>query len=151
MSGRRLQHVFTITIFCLSRRLENVLQIRLEDVLKASRKTSWRRLGRRKIVLLNTCSRRLDDVLKTSSRQTKCLLAISASNHGLLTNINHYLTNLYLTSLYFTNLRRIQNSLIRKKDPRRKIDSNFAYEVLVRRNQMYNIYIFTPQEAEIGR
>ena len=151
MSWRRLQHVFSITIFCLSRRLENVLQIRLEDVLKASRKTFWRRLGRRKIVLLKTCSRRLDDVLKTPWRKTKCLLAISASNHGLLTNINHYLTNLYLTSLYFTNLRRIQNSLIRKKDPRRKIDSNFAYEVLVRRNQMYNIYIFTPQEAEIGR
>ena len=110
-----LQDVFSITIFCLSRRLENVLQIRLEDVLKASRKTFWRRLGRRKIVLLKTCSRRLDDVLKTPWRKTKCLLAISASNHGLLTNINHYVTNLYLTSLYFTNLRRIQNALIRTR------------------------------------
>ena len=41
------------------RRLEDVLQIRLEDVLKTSRKTSWRRLGRQKIVTLKTSSRRL--------------------------------------------------------------------------------------------
>ena len=34
--------------------------------------------------------------------------------------------------------------------PRRgKIDSNFAYEVLVRTNLMQCIYLFTPQEAEI--
>ena len=37
-----------------------------------------------------------------------------------------------------------------KIDPRGKIDSNFfAYEVLVRRNLMESIYLFTPQEAEI--
>ena len=37
-----------------------------------------------------------------------------------------------------------------KIDPRRgKIDSNFAHEVLVRRNLMYCMYLFTPQEAEI--
>ena len=34
--------------------------------------------------------------------------------------------------------------------PRRgKIDSNFAYEVLVRTNLMQCIYLFTPQEAKI--
>ena len=32
---------------------------------------------------------------------------------------------------------------------RGKIDSNFAYEVLVRRNFMQCIYLFTPEEAEI--
>ena len=36
-----------------------------------------------------------------------------------------------------------------KIDPRGKIDPNFGYEVLVRRNLMQCIYLFTPQEAEI--
>ena len=36
----------------------------------SSSKTSWRRLGRRKIVTLNTCWRRLQDVFKAN----KCLL-----------------------------------------------------------------------------
>ena len=39
--------------------------------------------------------------------------SISVLIHGLLSNLNQYLTNLYLTNLYFTNLRRIQNALIR--------------------------------------
>ena len=132
MSWRRIQDVFRVTIFCLPgrlktswrclvntswRRLEDIWQDVLkkswikncyaEDVLKTfSRhvlKTSWRHL-------LKTSWRH---VLKTSWRQTKCLLGISVSNHGLLTNLNQYLTNLYLTNLYFTNLRRIQNALIR--------------------------------------
>ena len=34
-------------------------------------------------------------------------------------------------------------------DPRGKIDSNFAYEVLVRTNLMQCIYLFAPQEAKI--
>ena len=38
-----------------------------------------------------------------------------------------------------------------QKDPRGKINSNFAYGVLVRRNLMLCIYLFTPQEAGIGR
>ena len=38
---------------------------------------------------------------------------ISVSNHGLLTNLSQYLTNLYLTNPYFMNLRRIKNALIR--------------------------------------
>ena len=83
-SWRRLQHVFSVTILRLPRRLEDVLNTswrrlaktfwrRLEDVLKTSCKTSWRRLGRRKIVTLKTSWsrledmswRRLEDVLKT--------------------------------------------------------------------------------------
>ena len=71
----------------------------LQDVLK----TSWRHVSKKS----------WKHVLKKSWRQTKCLLGISVSNHGLLTNLNQYLTNLYLTNLYFTNLRRIQNVLIR--------------------------------------
>ena len=49
-SWRRLQHAFSVTILRLS--------VRLEDVLK----TSWRRLGRRKIVTLNTSWRLLEDM-----------------------------------------------------------------------------------------
>ena len=46
MSSRRFQHVFSITIFCLPRRLE--------DIIKTSCEMSSRRLGRRKIVTLKT-------------------------------------------------------------------------------------------------
>ena len=66
LSWRRLQHVFSVTILRLRRRLKDVLQRRLEDVLedvlKTSCKTSWRRLGRRKIVTLKTSWRRLKDI-----------------------------------------------------------------------------------------
>ena len=48
-----LQDVFSVTIFRLTRSLQDVLQ----DVFK----TSSRRSGRRKIVTLTTCSRRLQD------------------------------------------------------------------------------------------
>ena len=87
-SWRRLQDVFSVTIFRLWRRLQDVF------------KTSWRRLGRRKIVTLKTSWRRLGDVLEIN----KMFIGISLSNHSLLTNLNQYLTNLYLTNLYFTNL-----------------------------------------------
>ena len=64
---KRIQHVFSVRIFGLPRRLEDVLQRRFEDVLKTSRKTSckkdeqllhWRRLQD----ILTAC---LEDVLKT--------------------------------------------------------------------------------------
>ena len=72
-SWRRLQHAFRVKVFCLSKRLDDVLQRRLEDVLKTSwrhiedilqdvLKTYWRCLGRRKIVTLNTSSRLLEDM-----------------------------------------------------------------------------------------
>ena len=91
-SWRRLKHVFTVTIFRLSRRLKDILQ----DVLKASS----RGLGRQKIVALKTSSRRLENIswrslkdmswrsledipwrrLQTSWKQKTCLLGISVSN-----------------------------------------------------------------------
>ena len=56
MSSIRLQDVFSVTVFCLPRGLQ--------DVLKTSHKTSWRRLRRRKIITLKTCWRRVEDVLE---------------------------------------------------------------------------------------
>ena len=49
-----LQDVFSVTIFRLP--------TRLEDVLKTSRITSWRRLGWRKTVTMKTYWRRLEDM-----------------------------------------------------------------------------------------
>ena len=73
MSWRRLQHVFSVTILRLPRRLEDVLEDekllrwrRLEDVLKTCLED-----------VLKTC---LEDVLKTLWRQAKYLLGISVSN-----------------------------------------------------------------------
>ena len=136
MSSRRLQHVFSATISRLPRRLQDVWMMswkhlanksrkRLQDVFKTSceissrriSKTSWRRLGRRKIVTLKTSWRRLQDMswrrLEDVLDINKMFTRISVLIHGLLRNLNQYLTNLYLTNLYFTNLRRIQNALIR--------------------------------------
>ena len=62
MSWRRLQHVFSVTIFRLPRRLAKTSWRVLENVLKTSCKTSWRRLGRRKIVTLKASWRRLEDM-----------------------------------------------------------------------------------------
>ena len=52
---RCLEDVFSVTFFCLPRRLEDIIARRLAN-------TSWRRLGRRKVLRW----RRLQDVLKTS-------------------------------------------------------------------------------------
>ena len=86
MSWRRIEDVFSVTFFCLPRRLKDIIGRRLantswrclEDVLEDVLKTSWRRfrktfckyvlktssrrLGRRKVLRW----RRLQDVLKTS-------------------------------------------------------------------------------------
>ena len=82
----------------------------------SSSKTSWKRLGRRKIVTLNTSWRRLEDmswrrlVLKTFSRhvfKTSSRRLQDKQNVYLkylyLKNLNLYLKNLYLTYLYLTN------------------------------------------------
>ena len=111
-SWRRLQPVFRVTIFHLPRRL-NVLKTSCKYVSKTSWSHLARRRGRRQIVTLKMSWRHDSNtswrhVLKTAWRQTKYLLGIPVSNHGLLRNLNQYLTN-----LYFTNLRRIQNALIR--------------------------------------
>ena len=68
-------------------------------------KTSWRRI-----------QDTLQDVLKTSWRPTKCLLA--SNIYQFLTNLNLHLTNLCLTNLYFTNLKWIQDkSKIHQLEP----------------------------------
>ena len=63
-------NVFSITIFCLSRRLQ--------DVFKTAWEISARRLGRRKIITLKTCWRRLQDIswrrLEDVLKISKCLL-----------------------------------------------------------------------------
>ena len=125
MSWRRLQHVFSVTIFRLPRRLEDILQIRLEDVLKTSRKTSWKSKNCYAEDVLKTSWRH---VLKTSWRHVlktswRHILKTSSRRLGgkqnfywwylYLTNLNVYLTNLCFTNLYLTNLRRIQNALLR--------------------------------------
>ena len=83
--ARRLEDALKDEKLLRSRRLAKTSWRRLEDVFKTSRKTSSRRLGRRKIVTLKVCWRHilktyLEDVFKTSWRQTKCLLVISVSN-----------------------------------------------------------------------
>ena len=117
-SWRRLHHVFSVTVFRLPRRLQGVLQICLEDLWKTYLKTSWRCLRRRKIFTLITSWRSLEDmswkrpedVLETKKES---LLEISVSNHGLLTNLENYVTNLYLANLFLTNPWWIRNALIR--------------------------------------
>ena len=120
MSWRRLQHVFSVTIFRLPRRLAKTSWRVLENVLKTSCKTSWRRLGRRKIVTLKASWRRLEDVLKTCPEDVlktyledvlKTCLADVFKTSWKKTNLNVYifdLKNLHLTNLYLTNLRRIK-------------------------------------------
>ena len=101
-SWKRLQHVFSVTILRLARRLEDVLEDekllrwrRLED-------TSWRHI-------LKAFWRH---VLKTSWKHYGDKQN-TYWGHLYLTNVNVYVTNLYFTNLYLAILRRIQNALIR--------------------------------------
>ena len=87
MSLRRLQHVFSVTIFRLPRRLEDILG----DILK----TSW-----------ETKNCYAEFVFKTSWRHV-----FKTSWRRYRDNRNAYWAYLYLTNL--TNLRWIQNALIR--------------------------------------
>ena len=83
------------------RRLANTSWRRHGDVLEEEKFLRWRRLE-------DMSWRRLENILE----MTKYLLGISVSNHGLLTNLNQYLTNpANLTNLYFTNLKWIENIL----------------------------------------
>ena len=74
MSWRRLEDVFGVTNFCLPRRFQDVLR----DVFK----TSGRRIGRRKIIRLKTCWRRLQDMswrgLQHVFKTNKCFLGCNA-------------------------------------------------------------------------
>ena len=74
MSWRRLEDVFGVTNFCLPRRFQDVLR----DVFK----TSGRRIGRRKIIRLKMCWRRLQDMswrgLQHVFKTNKCFLGCNA-------------------------------------------------------------------------
>ena len=103
VSWRRLQHVFSVTILRLRRRLAKTFWRRLEELLQDVLKTSWK-----------TKNCYVEDVLKT------CLYGDKQNTYwGYLytylgiTNLNVYLTSLYFTNLYLTILTRIQNALIR--------------------------------------
>ena len=90
------EYVFSVTIFCFPRRLEDVL------------KTSWKTKNSYAEDVFKTWWH----VLKTSSRR------IGDKQNFYwgylhLANLNMYLANLYFTNLYLVNLRRIQNTLIR--------------------------------------
>ena len=81
MSSRRLQHVFSVTILRLQRRLEDVLKTSwktkncyAEDVLKTCLEDVLKTCLEE---VLKTC---LEDALKTLWRQAKYLLGISVSN-----------------------------------------------------------------------
>ena len=99
-SWRRLQHVLSVTILRLARRLEHFL------------KTSWK---------LKNCY--TEDVWRHILMFWRHILKTSWRHYGekqstywgylYLTNLDVYLINLYFTNLYLTILRRIQNALIR--------------------------------------
>ena len=89
MSWRRLQHVFSVTILRLPRRLEDVLEDekllrwrRLEDVLKTCLED-----------VLKTC---LEDACKTSWRQTKCFLKLSVSNKSKCVSNKSGISQIYI-------------------------------------------------------
>ena len=111
MSWRHLQHIFSVTILRLPRRLEDVLKLSWRRLAK----TIWRHLGRRKIITWRTSWRHLEDmswrrlenvlktyledVLRTLWRQTKYLLGISVSNKSKCASNKSIFQNLYLTIL----------------------------------------------------
>ena len=111
MSWRHLHHVSSVTILRLPRRLEDILQRCLEDVLK----TSWRRLGRLKIVTLKTSWRRLEDMpwRRLEDMSWRCLGDMSW-RHILKTCRRHYVNkqNTYWGYLYLTNLTCVSNKSI---------------------------------------
>ena len=95
-----LQHVFSVIILRLPRRLEDAF------------KTSSRRFGRRKILrsrrlqdFLRTC---LEDVWKTSLRRIRGKQNVYWW-YLYLTNLSVYLANLCSTNLYLTNLWRMRH------------------------------------------
>lgn len=90
-SWRRLEDVFSVTIFHLPRRFQDVC---LEGVLE-DEKLLWQ-----------------DMPWEMFRRPTKCLLGRNI--HLYLKNLNLYLINLYLANLSFSNkFRQIQDVLIR--------------------------------------
>ena len=104
-SSRHLQHVFSVTILRLPRRLEVVL------------KTSWKTKNCYAEDVFKTSSRRVlktsgGHILKTTSRRLGGKQNVYWW-YLYLTNLNLYLTDLCFTNLHLTNLRWIQNALLR--------------------------------------
>ena len=100
MPWRHRQHVFSVTILRLRRRLE--------DVFKTSRKTPWRDL---QDVFKTSWKRKncyAEDVFKTSWREKKFLRVVSLSNKSKCVSKKALFHKLYLR-----NLRRIQNASLR--------------------------------------
>ena len=113
MSSRDLQDVFSVTIFRLPRRLQDVLRHfckastrRLQDIF--ARRLQEDVLEDQQIVTLKTCWRRLQDVLKTN----KCSLGY-ASNACW---VNHSLANIWMTSLDFWQIIILKNFGCEKTD-----------------------------------
>ena len=87
-----------------SRHVLKTSSIRLQRNNFSSSKTSWRCLGRRKIVTVKTSWRRLEDVLKTcledvcktSLRQTKCFLELSLSNKSKCISNKSGISQIYI-------------------------------------------------------
>ena len=102
MSWRRLQHVFSVTIFCFPRRLQDVLESKKLLRWRHLQNMSWRHVSKTS----------WGHILKTSSGRLG-----GKENvywwYLYLTNLNVYLTSLCFTNLYLTDLRRIQNALLR--------------------------------------
>ena len=123
MSWRCLQHIFSVTVFRLSKRFEDISQDilktsrRLQGVLEEGKVLRWRRLQGISWRHLEGMSwRHLEDILKTTWRRLKDVFEANkmlTRNILYLTNLNVYLTYLYFTNLYLMNLRWIQNALIR--------------------------------------
>ena len=90
MSSRRLQDMSSRRLQDMSsRRLQDMSSRLFEDVFSVTIFRLPRRLGRRKIVKLKTCWRRLQDVLKTSKCLLGCyLIVIRIPSYSLKFNIS---------------------------------------------------------------
>ena len=123
-SWRCLQHVFSVTILRLPRRLE--------DVFKTSLKMS-----------LNTCledvlKTYLEDVFKTSRRQTKFLLVISVFNKPKCASNKSLFHKLYLR-----NLRRTQNASLKP--------NSFDFRLILKHTSIFILRIKISEASEIRK
>ena len=120
MPWRRLQNVFSVTIFRLLRRLDDVLEdvlkkpwICLENALEGENLLCWRRLPDFfKTCLQDVFETYIEDVFKTCLQDffKICLQDVFKTFDGniyweylYLKNLNLCLIDLYLTYLYLTN------------------------------------------------
>ena len=133
-----LQHVFSVTILRLPRRLEDVLQRRFEDVLKTSCKTSWRRLGRQNIVTLR-------HVLKTSWRH----VLKTFWRHVLKTSSRSHVEKqkVYWGYLYLKKCKCVSNKSV---FPKSISDETKANRKRINLNQIISIFVFFLNSSSIS-